>query len=127
MLQLSRTIRSILLACFSLGLFLVAYISFGWGSALARPYSLALTPIGAMAYSGSLVIAVRSGQKWLLAAVASLGAVLAALVLLVSVEAFIDASPGGRWIPAIVMLVLVVNCVGLVLFFKAQRKQGRTT
>jgi hypothetical protein len=123
MLQLSQAIRSILFTLFSVGLFLLAYISLGWGSALANTYSLVVVPFGAAAYTLSIVIAARSKKKWLITVIASLGTILGALVLLVSVEAFIDAAPHRRWVPALVVLVLAVNCLGLALFFKAQPKE----
>jgi hypothetical protein len=122
MLQLSPTLRSVLWGLLSLILFPIAYISLGWGSTLADRYTLALAPFGAAVYSVSLIIAARSGRKWLLVTIVALGVLLGACVLLICVENFVYAMPNRRWIPVVVILVLVVNCVGLAAFFKAHRR-----
>ncbi|SRR6266404_3265044 len=127
MLQLSSILKSVCFAVLSLLLFPVAYISLGWGSALADPYTLALAPFGAATYSVSLIMALRSGQKWLLAMIMTLGALLGAFVLLICVENFVYAIPNRRWIPAAVILLLAANCVGLTAFFKAERRRSEMT
>src|SRR5260370_17584547 len=124
MLQLTSMVKSVFLAVLSLVLFPVAYISLGWVSALADPYTLVVAPFGAASYSASLIIAARSGQKWLLAIIVTLGTLLGTLVLLICIENFIYAMPNRRWIPVVVVLVLTVNCAGLPAFFSAPPRRS---
>lgn len=125
MLQLNPMVKSICFAFLSLLLFPVAYILLGWGSTLANTYTLVLAPFGAAAYTASLIIAARSGQKWLLAIIAILGTMLGAFVLLICIENFIYPMPNRRWIPVVAILVLALNCVGLGAYFKARRPAER--
>ena len=110
------------MAIVSVGLFIAGYISLGWGSALTTNYGLAFAIVGATSYFISLVIAVRSQMKWLVAIIATLGIILGLLVLVVSVEAFIDLPGSRRWLPACVVSVLVATCLGILFFFKVRRK-----
>ena len=121
MMQLARPIRPTLMLIASLGLFVAGYISLGWGSVIQDGYSAGFVVLGASTYFVSLLIAIRSNMRPLVAVIASLGVILGIIVLFVCVESFVE-NPHRPWFPIFVIAVLAMNCVVFARFMKSHKE-----
>jgi hypothetical protein len=93
----------------SLALYFASYILVGWGVVLGHRFGALAIILGTTLYFVSLVAAIRSKLRPLVAVIAFLGLLLATIVLVVSVISSLDRE-FGYWFPTFVILILAVNC-----------------
>jgi hypothetical protein len=117
--QITKSARAVVFVLTSLALSFVSYILLGWGSVLGGYYGFGCVVLGGLTYFASLLTATRTGMRWLIVGVASLGLLVGAMVLFVcTVKLFTE--PHNRLFPALVVLIFIAYCAGFVHLMKAR-------